>query len=513
MSDTRGLPRKGEILTTRLTELDDEGLALSRVEWPLQGETRRMRFVARGALPGDLAEVRVEGRNRDTLVGRMVQVLEPAPGRIEPACQHARYQLEGRYCGGCTLQHLSYEGQLQLKRRRVEKAFEVAGIKVPLGQTVAAPTVFGHRHKMELSFASDRLGEVIGEVQLGLHPPGLKWEVIALRECPLTSAKMSQLLPRLGRVFAASGAHAWDPRDEHGFLRNLIVREGKRTGDVLIELLTTPLDPVVTHGGPVPAHDLIDTLKSKILEEAHILGIEITSLLWTVHEAERGKPTRYHTTTLHGAPGMTEVLRVPGSAGTEVDLSFDISPRAFFQPHPLAAEGLIRQVHRRLPEACRVVLDLYCGTGTLALTIAPSAERVVGIELVPEAIEGARNNAKKNGLTHCRFIAGDVEVELLRLKTEEADLFAEVDAVLLDPPRSGLTPKAMEHLLSIRPPRVIYISCKPESLGRDLRKLLEAGYVVEGEATPVDLFPHSHHVETVVALVASGATATPQVSA
>jgi 23S rRNA (uracil1939-C5)-methyltransferase len=501
MSDTRGLPRKGEVLTARLTELDDDGLALTRIEWPLPGEMRRMKFIARGALPGDLALVRVEGRNRDTLIGRMAEIIEPAEGRIEPNCRHARYQLEGNYCGGCTLQHLAYGGQLALKRRRVEKAFEVAGIKVPLGETVAAPSIFGHRHKMELSFASDRLGPEIGTVQLGLHPPGLKWEVISLEECPLTSAKMSRLIPRLGEVFAATGAHAWDPRDTHGFLRNLVVREGKRTSDVLIEILTTPADPVVTRHGPIPARALLDDLKIKILAEAALLGLEISALLWTVHEAERGKPTRYHTVALHGATGMTEVLRVPGPDG-DVDLCFDISPRAFFQPHPLAAEGLIRQVHRRLPQGCRVVLDLYCGTGTLALTIAPSAERVVGIELVPEAIAGARNNAERNGLVGCRFIAGDVEVELARLKSEEPALLSEVDAVLLDPPRSGLTPKAMEHLLSVRPPRIIYVSCKPESLGRDLRKLLEAGYKVDGEATPVDLFPHSHHVETVVALVA-----------
>lgn len=503
MTDTRGLPRKGEIMTLRLTELDDDGLALTRIEWPLPGETRRMRVVARGGLPGDLAQVRIDGRNRDTLIGRVVEVVEPAPGRITPRCQHAAYQVEGRYCGGCTLQHLAYDGQLELKRRRVEKAFEVAGIKVPLGRAVAAPTTFGHRHKMELSFATERLGGVLGEVQLGLHPPGLKWEVVALKECPLTSNRVSELLPRLGRVFARSGAHAWDPRDEHGFLRNLVVREGKRTGDVLIELLTTPLELVPTLHGAKSARALIDDLKLEILEESKNLGIEISSLLWTVHHAERGKPTRYETTVLHGVPGMTEVLRVPGPEG-EVELSFAISPRAFFQPHPLAAEGLVREVHRRLPAGCRTVLDLYCGTGTLALTIAPSAGRVLGVELVPEAVAGARENAERNGLGHCRFIAGDVEVELARLKLEEPELFAELDAVLLDPPRSGLTPKAMEHLTSVRPPRIIYVSCKPETLGRDLRRLVEAGYRVDGEATPVDLFPHSHHIETVVALVADG---------
>jgi len=505
---TPALPRYGDLIEVRMTELDDDGLAVARLDWPLNNETRRMRLIVRGALPGDLARVHIESRVRDTVHGRMVELIEAAPNRTEPRCRHARYAPEIRYCGGCTLQHLDYPGQLELKRQRVLKAFDVAGITVPVGQVVSAPKTFGHRHKMELSFASDRRDGETRPTDLGLHPPGLKWEVIDLEECPLTSATMSAFLPTLSAIFRRSGLLAWDPRDDQGFLRNLVIREGQRTPDKLIEILTTPREVVTAYGVEMSARDALDRLKIEILDQANTSKLEISSLLWTIHDAERGRPTRYHTTTLHGTGSLTEELVVPSKSGDRT-LSFDVSPRAFFQPHPLAAENLIRQIHRRLPSTCRTVLDLYCGTGTLALTIAPSAESVLGIEIVPEAIASAISNAERNGLSHCRFIAGDVHAELSRLRTDEPEVLASVDVALLDPPRSGLSVQAVDTLVAIRPPRMIYVSCKPESLGRDLRRLFAHGYRVDGEATPVDLFPQSHHVETVVTLIDTLATEAP----
>lgn len=498
------LPRKGEVLTVRLTELDDEGLAVARLDWPIHGATRRLKLVARGGLPGDLAEVRVESRLRDTLHGRVLALVEPAQGRVEPTCRHARFSLDGRHCGGCTLQALAYPDQLALKRARVVKALDVGGVKVAVADTIAAPRTFGHRHKMELSFTSERLsssGEP-GPTSLGLHPPGLKWEVVALEECPLLSPEMSAFLPRLAAIFQRSGLYAWDPRDELGLLRNLVIREGRRTPDRLLEIVTTTLDPAPTRSGLRSAEAAMNALKVEILAEADISKVEISSLLWTIQDAARGRPTIYRTVALHGRVTMGEVLRVPSPAG-ERDLSFEIDPRAFFQPHPLAAEVLVREVYRRLPPGCRTILDLYCGTGTLGITLAPSADNVLGIELVPEAVAAARDNAGRNGLDQAEFIAGDVAVELARLRQERPERLAEVDVALLDPPRSGLSPQALEVLLAQRPPRLVYVSCKPESLARDLRLLIAAGYMVEGEATPVDLFPHSHHVETVVSLVAT----------
>jgi 23S rRNA (uracil1939-C5)-methyltransferase len=491
------LPRHGDLLEVTPTELDDDGLAIARIDWTSPGstgvstrpeETRRLRLIIRGALPGDRVRFRVESRTRDTIYGRMVELLAPAPHRRAPVCRHAHYAPDTRSCGGCTLQSLEVDGQLALKTARVKRAFEQHGVRLEVLPTRRAPKVFGHRHKMELSFASDPLAPVPNRLALGLHPPGLKWEVLTLEECPLLSPALSAFVPVLGQIFADAGLRAWDPRHEEGFLRNLVLREGHRSGDRLIELQTTALDPLPQGSAAV----VVDSLKIKILEAAAQASLDLSSVLWTVLVSERGKPTRYVTTILHGRPTMAERLLLPG--GRALDLEID--PRAFFQPHPEAAEGLIAEVVSRLGPT-RTLLDLYCGTGTLGLALAPFVEDVLGIELVPEAVESANRNAARNGLAHAHFIAGDVGATLATLPRERLD---KVDAVVLDPPRSGLHPDALKHLVALAPPRIFYISCKPESLARDLRLLEARGYRPEGPATPFDFFPHSHHVETLVSL-------------
>jgi 23S rRNA (uracil1939-C5)-methyltransferase len=492
------LPRYGDLIEVTPTELDDDGLAVARIDWCPAGSrpehARRLKLIVRGAIPHDRALFRVESRTRDTIYGRMVELLCPSPHRRTPTCRHAHYAPDTRACGGCTLQAVDYPGQLLLKADRVRRAFGHDGVDLEVLPTHPAPRIFGHRHKMELSFATDPLAPTPDRLHLGLHPPGMKWEVLPLEECPLLSPAMSNFVPILGQIFADSGLRGWDPRREDGFLRNLVLREGHRSGDRLIELQTTALDPLPN--GPAEAQ--IDILKTKILDAANDSSLGLTSLLWTALHSERGKPTRYVTKTLYGRPTMTERLVLPG--GRELD--FEIDPRAFFQPHPQAAEGLIAEVVSRLQSA-RTVLDLYCGTGTLGLAIAPFVTRVLGIELVPEAVAAANRNAARNGLTHAEFIAGDVGATLAAMPK---DTLADIDAIILDPPRSGLHPDALDAISRLAPPRIVYISCKPESLARDLRLLKHRGYLPEAPAAPFDFFPQSHHVETLVSLRRAGAS-------
>lgn len=495
------LPRKGDILVVCPTELDDDGLALARVDIGEGPTHRRLRVKVRGALPGDRVEARVESRVRLDVHTRMVSILEPDAHRITPRCRHARYEVDAILCGGCTLQALGYERQLALKRQRIVHAMAVENVALEVLPTRPAPKIFGHRHKMELSFtarfAPTEKGGIARGVALGLHPPGYRWEVVELAECHLLSPAMSAFLPALGQIFSdeALGLLAWDPRHEAGFLRNLIVREAQRTGDRMLEIVTTALDPVTVGGEPVAAADLMARLGARVLEEARAHDVAVSSLLWTVQISERGKPTVMRTTVLAGAPTLTEHLRVGGR-----DLVLEVDPRAFFQPHPLAAEGLIEEVVQRLGSA-RTVLDLYCGTGTLGLAVSPSCERVVGVELVPEAVESARKNAARNELA-ATFHAGDVGAVVADPAFRAA--LGPVDVVLLDPPRTGLLPGALAALGALEPPRLIYVSCKPESLARDLRALEAIGYRPEGPAQPVDLVPQSHHVETVVSLTRVG---------
>jgi len=491
------LPRKGDILVVCPTELDDDGLALARVDLGEGADRRRLRVRVRGALPGDTVSARVESRQRLDVQTRMVELLTPDSHRVTPPCRHARYEVDAILCGGCTMQALTYERQLELKRQRVVHAMAVENVALEILPTRPAPKVFGHRHKMELSFtarsAPTEKGAIARGVALGLHPPGYRWEVVELAECRLLSPAMSAFLPELGPIFSdeALGLLAWDPRHDEGFLRNLIVREAQRTTDRMLEIVTTPLDPVTVAGQPMAAADLMRQLGARVLEVAARFDVNISSLLWTVQISQRGKPTVMRTTLLSGRPTLTEHLRVGGQ-----ELVLDVDPRAFFQPHPLAAEGLIEEVISRMGTA-RTVLDLYCGTGTLGLAVAPFCERVVGVELVPEAVESAKKNAARNSL-NAIFHAGDVG-QVVADPDFRRDL-GPVDVVLLDPPRTGLLPGALAALVALGAPRVIYVSCKPESLARDLRALDAVGYRPDEAAKPVDLFPQSHHVETVVSL-------------
>lgn len=482
------LPKRGDELALTPDEIDAEGLAVARIEISSATERRRMRVKIRGAVPGDTVRARVESRVRDDLHARVAEILTPSPDRVEPRCRHARYDTERPYCGGCTLQSVGYERQLALKAERVRRAFAAVGVDLEVRPTRPAPTTFGHRHKMELSFAADPAGEVA----LGLHPPGYKWEVVSLAECPLLSARVSATLPALEAVFRGLGLRPWDPRRDDSFLRNLVVREAKRTDEVLLELVTTPRDPVETRDGPVAARALVDTLSSKLLGALAAGGVEATSLLWTVQHAERGRPTRFETTVLAGRAGLREVMRI-----RERELALEIDPRAFFQPHPLAAEGLVDEVLTRLG-AAHTVLDLYSGTGTMALAIAPFVARVIGVEIVPEAVENARANAARNALSGARFVVGDVG-QVVADPGFRGEVGA-LDAILCDPPRSGLSPQAIEAVTALGAPRIVYVSCKPESLARDLCALAERGYRPDAPAQPVDMFPQSHHVETVVSL-------------
>lgn len=500
------LPKRGDELRLAPLELDDEGLALARIEIGDGDERRRMRVKIRGAVPGDEVIARVESRVRDDLHTRVATIEAPSPDRVAPRCRHAVYHADVPFCGGCTTQALSYDRQLALKAARVKKAFEVASVALEVAPTLPAPTVWGHRHKMELSFAEDPAGEVA----LGLHPPGYKWEVVSLAECPLLSPAMSAALPAVEAVFRGRGLIAWDPRRSDSFLRNLVVREGKRSDERLIELVTTDVDPVVTATGPRPARDVIDELAAALLDTLGRAGAAATSLLWTAMHAARGTPTRYVTAVLHGKPDLADSLVVRGRA-----IHLDVDARAFFQPHPRAAEQLVEVVLERLGPA-RTVLDLYCGTGTLALSVAPFVERVIGVEIVAEAVANARANAAKNALA-ATFIVGDVGAVVAdpafrdslaeppsqggegRPRAESSTAI-QIDAVLVDPPRAGLSPQALEALTALGAPRIVYISCKPESLGRDLRLLEARGYRPDRPAQPVDLFPHTHHVETVVSL-------------
>lgn len=472
---TGPLPKKGDVLALAIESLDDDGLGVARVVI----SERKLRVHVRDGVPGDRVGVRVDSRVRDQVFGRVATIVEGSPDRVEPACEHLRAVAP---CGGCGLQGMRYEAQLHHKAERVRRHLRTHNVAAEVLPTVAAPTTRHHRHKMELTFGRDR----DERLAIGLHPSGYRWEIITTSGCLLVTPFAAALLAVVRDVCEARGLDFFDPRKEAGALRNLVVREAKRTDQRLIEVITT--------AGALSLDDgraLLEDLAGAVAERlGGMSGGGVTSWIWTVVDAARGRPTRMEVAHRLGPATLDEVLLLPG----ERRLELSIDPRAFFQPHPLAAERLLAEVLKRLPAGGRVA-DLYCGTGTLALAIAPFVASVVGVELVPEAVDNARVNAARNGYANTTFIAGDVAEVLAR--PELATTFAGLDAVVLDPPRSGLAPAAFQAVTRLAPTTLVYVSCNPASLARDLAALAKLGYALDGAIQPVDLFPHSPHVESV----------------
>jgi 23S rRNA (uracil1939-C5)-methyltransferase len=268
-------------------------------------------------------------------------------------------------------------------------------------------------------------------------------------------------------------------------------------------LTTAEVEWVETSDGPLPAAQVAHALGAVAAACDGVIGV-----VWTERRAARGVPTRRTTRLLSGSGVLPERLAAPGpTAGERRLLDLDVSPQAFFQPHPLQAEVLIARIAARLASEARTLgrglrlADLYCGTGTLGLALSGVVARLVGVELVAEAVEDARRNAARNGIDNAVFVAGDVG----QIIADPAfgHLFADLDAVIVDPPRAGLMPQAASHLARLTPRLIVYVSCNPAALARDLPVLAGLGYRLDGPLTPVDLFPQTHHVETLAFLVRS----------
>ncbi|MEM1350416.1 MAG: methyltransferase domain-containing protein, partial [Myxococcota bacterium] len=282
-------------------------------------------------------------------------------------------------------------------------------------------------------------------------------------------------------------------RGDTGFLRTLTVREGKRTGDRLLALTTSTAERASMDNTEHAAEDVARAFVAAATQIFGDLGAPVTTAYWMQHHAQRGQPTRLIEHHLLGPATFREILHLPG----DHELEFEIHPTAFFQPNTMQAEVLYAtalEYTGLMHDEASTVLDLYCGTGTIGLCMAPYAKRVFGIELNASAVENARINAAHNGIEHAEFFVGDVgkvlESSAFRAATHG------VDVIVVDPPRSGLLPQAREQLRSFDVPRLVYVSCNPETLARDAAELCAHGYTLH-DVQPVDMFPHTYHIENV----------------
>ncbi len=422
------------------------------------------------ALPGDLLFVEMRKKMRGTRKGRLLEVLTPASSRVKPACAHATV------CGGCCWQQMSYDAQLQEKEKRVRDAF---GPTIPIEPILAAPQIFRYRNKMEFTFSENRGGMKY----LGLMIAQAEPYVYNTEECHLCSAWFSETLRAVRAWWEKSGLKAYSPSYDTGTLRYITLRESVRRGQKMVILNVS--------GNPdsAPTRDqlnsFVQTLQTAIGE---------ASIFLRIHQTKKGTPTQFFEMHLAGPDHIVEELHLQGGS-----LSFKISPASFFQPNTLQAEKLYDTALQLLaPLAPNRIFDLYCGTGTLGMAASRSAKEVIGIELSPEAVLDAEENARQNGLTNCTFLQGDVGKVLTRLLSDPS--FTPPDAVIVDPPRAGLDPLAIHHLLTLRPRAILYVSCNPLTQAENIRELTRAGYRIQ-TLQPVDQFPHTYHIENIALLV------------
>lgn len=442
---------------SELIELKIEGFVFPGKSWGMAGEKK---IIIKNGLPGQRVLVRIK-KTRKKYEGQILEVLEKAPNEIEALCDAFSK------CGGCTYQNLSYVEQLQLKENYVLSLLEEAGISgFDYEGITPSPEVFGYRNKMEFSFGDNAKD---GPLMLGLHEQGSFYNIVKTDGCQITDNDFNLIQKAALKFFAERDVSYFHKRSHTGFLRHLVVRKGKCTGDILLNLATT------TQG------ELDETAFVKTLIDLELEG-QIRGILHTQNDGVADVVKAETSKIIYGEDKMEDKI---------LGLTFEISSFSFFQTNTLGAEKLYSVIRDFVGhEQNEVIYDLYCGTGTIAQVLAPVAKKIVGIELVPEAVIAAKANAEKNGLNNCSFIAGDVMVEVENLSYK-------ADVIILDPPRDGIHPKAIFKILDFRPKVFVYVSCKASSLARDLPFFVAAGYEAK-KVKCVDMFPHTGHVETVV---------------
>ena len=415
-------------------------------------------FVRRG-LPGDRVRARVTKVKRSHAEAIAVEVLEPGPQRVEAPCPHFGA------CGGCRFQDLAYEAQLEAKQAQiVDSLRRLGGIaEPPVGPIVPSSAIYGYRNKLEYSFTQTDDGPA-----LGFHAAGRWDEVLPIGVCLLTTDTGNAIRDAVQAWAREEALPAYDQADNTGYLRHLVVREGRNTGQALVQLVTA-------QGERFDRDYLIETLRRIP---------EVRSIHWAVNDTP-AEVTNLPSLLLWGEEAIEEEL---------LGLRFRVRPNAFLQTNTEMAETLYRlAIEAAGLTGEETVYDLYCGTGTMALAMAAHALSVWGVEISEESVACALENAELNGISNAAFFAGNVGQSLEELR----DRAGEPDVVVVDPPRAGLAGKALKRVGETGAPRLVYVSCNPTTLAGDLKVLIgEYGYALR-QVTPVDMFPHTPHVESV----------------
>ena len=459
--------KKGEIY---------EGI-IEKVDFPNKGRIiiDGRTVTVKNGIPGQKVRFLINKKRGDRLEGRLLEVLEKSPlEKREPVCSIFPA------CGGCMYQTMEYEDQLNMKAEQVKNLLDK--VIVNAGQVdedgspdymfegiKGSPMEFAYRNKMEFSFGDEYKD---GPLALGLHKKGSTYDVLNAYDCKLVHEDMTKILQCVGEYFRSRNVSYYKKMQHVGYLRHLLLRRANTTGEILVNLVTTSQEE----------HDL-EPLKEELL--ALPLEGEIVGFLHIINDALSDMVQSDETRILYGKDYFYEEI---------LGLKFKVTPFSFFQPNSYGAEVLYNTAREYIGDTKDMtVFDLYSGTGTISQILSPVAKKVIGVEIVEEAVQAAKENAELNGIDNCRFFAGDV------LKVID-EIEEKPDFIVLDPPRDGIHPKALPKIRdSFRCERIVYISCKPTSLARDILEFSKGGYHVK-RVCCVDMFPNTVHVETVVLL-------------
>jgi 23S rRNA (uracil1939-C5)-methyltransferase len=468
---SRKKKKKAPLLNITIDAYAAEGKSIARLD------DGKVLFV-HGVIPGDVIDVAIIKDKKSWAEGRMLQLVQPSPQRVAPFCPHFGF------CGGCKWQMLPYSQQLVYKQQQVADQLERIGhIELPPMQTIiGSQKERYYRNKLEFTFSTARYRtheEIVAadgaaftpQPALGFHAPGLFDKVVQIDTCYLQAEPTNILLNALRQYTEAHQLPYYDYRAQYGWLRNVIIRVAT-TGEVLVNI-------VLHHEDKENREALLDYVL------ANVPGI--TSLHYTINPKLNDSIYDLDVVNYYGKPHIEERLE---------QFRFKISPKSFFQTNTQQAEALYR-ITRDFAGLTgeEVLYDLYCGTGSIGIFCSAGAKKVIGIEEVGDAVKDAYENAAMNGLDHCQFFAGDVA----KICTDEFfETHGRPDVIITDPPRAGMSEKLVEQLLKMRAPKVVYVSCNPATQARDLQ-LLDSAYKVT-RLQPVDMFPHTHHIENVALL-------------
>ncbi len=469
--------KRGEVLTLAVDSSAFEGKSVAR--W------NGLVVFLQGAVPGDRVTARITKIKKQFLEAEVVDILDPSSLRTEPRCRYFGT------CGGCKWQHVSYEAQCRFKRQHVIDSFErIGGFKdVAVRETLGAKETYYYRNKMEFSFGTRWLTTAEFEehknattfeqewpTALGLHIPGRYDRVLDLEECWLQSELSWQIVNAVREFCKEDDLPVYSTRTHTGYLRHLVLRQSSNTGELMVNLVTAER-----------RDELMRSLCSRLIARFPA----ITTIVNNVTDRKSMVAIGDEEYVFHGSGTITERI---GS------MKYRISANSFFQTNTKQSERLYdtAKAFADLHAGDRV-WDLYSGTGTIALYVADAVEEVIGIESVEAAVADAKANASFNGVRNCRFIVDDLK-DQLTTETRWMSAHAPPTVIIADPPRSGMHGKVVEEIRQLRPERMVYVSCNPATQARDLQLLCADDLFRITAVQPVDMFPHTYHIENVVGL-------------